>query len=315
MCAAAFEAALRQLVTHKDSPVQTASNAAATVAGFVAHYARVIARAPAENVEGLRSSLQACLQQQPGAAAAAAAEADTALSQLLALQVTCMKCGVFAGKPAPAAALECAMNVLDGVIVACSKILAVLNPSCGLDNNDYVASSGTSSSHTAAAAASSASPQLLQADAAVIAPWVAVLAHAALAVADLQQQSGVQSNLRGSTLLCGSTLDGVSAHLPMVGLPEESLLQLLQQHSEWLQQLHELHVRQPSSSNAVQTHAALLELQQLLQQLSSFAGAVIAQLPLRWACNSPGCVNLQQRSELALVGGKGCMCAGCRTAR
>jgi hypothetical protein len=54
---------------------------------------------------------------------------------------------------------------------------------------------------------------------------------------------------------------------------------------------------------------------QAMQLLASFAEAVVAQLPLRWACNNPGCVNLQQQSELLLVGGKGCVCSGCRRAR
>jgi hypothetical protein len=52
-----------------------------------------------------------------------------------------------------------------------------------------------------------------------------------------------------------------------------------------------------------------------LQQLRSFAQAVAGRLPLSSACNSPGCTNLAQRSELVLVGGKSCVCARCKAAR
>jgi hypothetical protein len=55
-----------------------------------------------------------------------------------------------------------------------------------------------------------------------------------------------------------------------------------------------------------------LELGQQLQQVGT---ALIMQLPQPlWCCN-PRCSSLAQLSELALVGGKGCVCSGCRTAR
>jgi hypothetical protein len=53
----------------------------------------------------------------------------------------------------------------------------------------------------------------------------------------------------------------------------------------------------------------------LLQQLQLFGEAVCHQLPVSlWCCN-PRCTNLQQQSEAELVGGKGCVCAGCHAAR
>jgi hypothetical protein len=53
----------------------------------------------------------------------------------------------------------------------------------------------------------------------------------------------------------------------------------------------------------------------LAQQLQQFGEAVCYQLPVSlWCCN-PRCTNLQQQSEAELVGGKGCVCAGCHTAR
>jgi hypothetical protein len=42
---------------------------------------------------------------------------------------------------------------------------------------------------------------------------------------------------------------------------------------------------------------------------------LLAGLPCDWCCNNPGCVNTAGPSERALVGGKSCKCAGCRTAR
>jgi hypothetical protein len=54
---------------------------------------------------------------------------------------------------------------------------------------------------------------------------------------------------------------------------------------------------------------------ELLQQLQQFGEAVCHQLPISlWCCN-PHCTNLQKQSEAELVGGKGCVCSGCRTAR
>ena len=49
--------------------------------------------------------------------------------------------------------------------------------------------------------------------------------------------------------------------------------------------------------------------------LQAAALRLSAALPHRFACNNPGCTNLAGASEAALVGGKGCICAGCRTAR
>jgi hypothetical protein len=54
---------------------------------------------------------------------------------------------------------------------------------------------------------------------------------------------------------------------------------------------------------------------ELGQQLQQFGSAVVVQLPQPlWCCN-PRCSSLGKLSELALVGGTGCVCSGCRTAR
>ncbi|WIA28887.1 hypothetical protein OEZ86_011411 [Tetradesmus obliquus] len=51
------------------------------------------------------------------------------------------------------------------------------------------------------------------------------------------------------------------------------------------------------------------------QQLEAFGAAVAAQVPVKLCCNRPGCSNLEQLSESALVGGKGNICSGCKLAR
>jgi hypothetical protein len=55
-----------------------------------------------------------------------------------------------------------------------------------------------------------------------------------------------------------------------------------------------------------------LELGERLQQVGT---SLVVQLPQPlWCCN-PSCSSLVKLSELALVGGKGCVCSSCRTAR
>jgi hypothetical protein len=53
----------------------------------------------------------------------------------------------------------------------------------------------------------------------------------------------------------------------------------------------------------------------LAQQLQEFGSALSAKLPVSWWCNNPDCTVLGGASELQLVGGKGCVCGGCRVAR
>jgi len=51
------------------------------------------------------------------------------------------------------------------------------------------------------------------------------------------------------------------------------------------------------------------------QQLVSFGNALSAALPVAYCCNSSGCKSVAKMSELQLVSGKGCVCAGCKAAR
>jgi hypothetical protein len=107
-----------------------------------------------------------------------------------------------------------------------------------------------------------------------------------------------------------------------IGTPEV-VMQLLQQALSLAQLLIQLLTKFDSSAAELVQQllpdvAQAQEQQQpdaVLQQLASFADAVVAQLPLRWTCNNPGCMNLQQGSELALVRSKVNRCSGCRRAR
>ena len=51
------------------------------------------------------------------------------------------------------------------------------------------------------------------------------------------------------------------------------------------------------------------------QALTEFATAVCDAMPVGNCCNSLECVNFDKLSEQHLVGGKGCVCAGCDVAR
>jgi hypothetical protein len=53
----------------------------------------------------------------------------------------------------------------------------------------------------------------------------------------------------------------------------------------------------------------------LLQQMQDVGELVVTQLPMQYGCNSPGCAVMTGPSEAKLVGGKGCVCGKCRTAR
>jgi len=52
----------------------------------------------------------------------------------------------------------------------------------------------------------------------------------------------------------------------------------------------------------------------LVKQLQA-AGQALNTLPSPVSCNNPGCSSVAGPSEVQLVGGRGCLCAGCRTAR
>jgi len=55
--------------------------------------------------------------------------------------------------------------------------------------------------------------------------------------------------------------------------------------------------------------------QQVCQQLQEVGTALCNALPVPWLCNNPGCTNMAGASELQLIGGRSCVCWGCRVAR
>ena len=65
-------------------------------------------------------------------------------------------------------------------------------------------------------------------------------------------------------------------------------------------------------SSAMLAEAAMLR--DIREQLQA-AGRVLACFSIPYACNNPACGNLGCPSEAQLVGGRSCICAGCRTAR
>jgi hypothetical protein len=78
----------------------------------------------------------------------------------------------------------------------------------------------------------------------------------------------------------------------------------------------------PSLSNDLQVAdqftdgpAATTTVLQASQEQLQAAGRVLACFAIPHACNNPACANLAGPSESQLVGGRSCICAGCRTAR
>jgi hypothetical protein len=57
------------------------------------------------------------------------------------------------------------------------------------------------------------------------------------------------------------------------------------------------------------------EIQKLAARLQLLGAQVCAKLPGWWCCNNPACVNMAGATELQQVGGKGCVCSGCKVAR
>jgi hypothetical protein len=52
-----------------------------------------------------------------------------------------------------------------------------------------------------------------------------------------------------------------------------------------------------------------------IEMLQGVGEAICSKVPVPWMCNNPGCTNMAGASELQLVGGKACVCGGCRVAR
>jgi hypothetical protein len=159
----------------------------------------------------------------------------------------------------------------------------------------------------------------------MVGAWLALLARCVIAaIAVLFKQVAGQRTAHGgvvtsAVVLCGCALRAFQQHLPHAGVPADALQELQQELAasmpfadEALEAVQEA----GEDDSALPIHLLQLVLtHDLPEKLDVFAPHVIAQLPLRWACNFPGCANLGGASELALVGGKSCVCSGCRSAR
>ena len=56
-------------------------------------------------------------------------------------------------------------------------------------------------------------------------------------------------------------------------------------------------------------------LSEFVLQLRTAGKALCRFMPVSWCCNNPECVNLAGVSELELIGGRSCVCSGCKVAR
>jgi hypothetical protein len=72
--------------------------------------------------------------------------------------------------------------------------------------------------------------------------------------------------------------------------------------------------KEPDASRVRDSSAMQLQQQQELLAALQTAGQQLALLAVPHACNNPQCRNVSGPSEAVLVGGRSCVCGGCRTA-
>jgi hypothetical protein len=113
-----------------------------------------------------------------------------------------------------------------------------------------------------------------------------------------------------NTLAIMIYVDDFTKYLAMAGLSSEVQQQLEQQAAAANEAM-----LPAAAATALTTSNRQAATAAAAQQLHSMVQAVAGRIPLSSACNSPGCSNLAQRSELVLVGGKSCVCARCKAAR
>jgi predicted RNA-binding Zn ribbon-like protein len=138
---------------------------------------------------------------------------------------------------------------------------------------------------------------------------ITVLQKQVVAVTQHRADTGL---INSAVLLCETALRVFKEQLPQACVPADALQDLLQELATLMRMTVEAIAAQEAANDDVELPE---QLQHLLSEFGVFAVHVIGQLPLRWACNHPGCINLGQTSELALVGGKSCVCSGCKSAR
>jgi hypothetical protein len=244
--------------------------------------------------------------------------------RLLSLHVTCFKCCLrrFGASDEPNTR-NCSALVDAGW--ACLRVV------------QGISSSSSSSSSTAAQLASGPSSAAVAQQAAavpaispaVVSAWLAMLARCVIAaVAVLHKHCVWQESLEctvepglvtSAVLLFAHAVRAFQQQLPQAGVAADALQQLMPELAALMPFADEVLAAQEAANDDTDLpydlmHLAVIE-HDILPKVDVFAGRVVAQLPLRWACNHPCCGNLGGASELALVGGKGCVCSGCRSAR
>jgi hypothetical protein len=285
--------------------------------------AGIVQAAFTADLEALSSTLQACWQQQQQQQQESL---QGPLLRLLSLHVTCFKCCLrtFHASDEPDTR-NC--SALMDVGWACLRVVQGLSNSSS--STAVQLTSGTAPAVVDPAAAAAAAAAVPAISPAVLSAWLALLARCVTAaVAVIKKQVAAQRVVAERTadadvftsavLLCETSLWAFQQQLPHAGVPADALQQLLQELATFVPFADEVLEAHAAAEDDDAVPHALLQLvinHDLLSQLRVFAGRVVAQLPLRWACNHPCCGNLGGASELALVGGKGCVCSGCRSAR
>jgi hypothetical protein len=287
-------------------------------------YAAGIAQAGfTADLEALGSTLQASWQQQQQQESL-----QGPLMRLLSLHVTCFKCCMrrFDASDEPETR-NCSALVDAGW--ACLRVVQGLSSSSSSTTAQLTNGAASAAAVEPAAAAATAAAAVPAISPAVVSAWLAMLARCVTAaIAVIKKQAAAQwvvaertadaDVFTSAVLLCETLLWAFQQQLPQAGVPADALPQLLQELATLMPFADEvLDVHAAAEDNDAVPHV-LLQLviaHDFLLQLGVYAGRVVAQLPLRWACNHPCCGNLGGASELVLVGGKGCVCSSCRSAR
>jgi hypothetical protein len=119
-------------------------------------------------------------------------------------------------------------------------------------------------------------------------------------------QSGIHSGVAGwLDAACTERLLTAQGYQPQ---------DLQQQLTAAVEALHALSNDLQASDALTDGHSVAVAVLQAQEQLLA-ANRVLACFAIPHACNNPTCGNLFGPSEAQLVGGRSCICAGCRTAR
>jgi hypothetical protein len=256
------------------------------------------------------------------------------VQQLYALQVTRLKTGLWAlnalQQQQEKSLLHCMTVTADtassagDVIDTCNAVLSHCTGGAGNYSNAIGSSSSNSRGSSRGGRLVTFPAAAAAAAAAARAPWVALMARSLFVIAEALKLTAAAAEPAdtAATLDNGATLDLVqltkihaaaaceclkmlSRFLGAAGLPAEVLQQLQLQQAEVEEQLSSLQDKQAAAPDSSSAH-----------QLQTFAQVVMGRIALSSACNNPGCVNLAQRSELLLVGGKSySRCARCKAVR